>query len=59
MAENVTDELAFGYLNDVRKKFIQTYDFDKMGSYYAYSLNDFVEVLKQLMVIISCNKELL
>jgi hypothetical protein len=46
MAENVTDELAFGYLNDVGKKFIQTYDFDKMGSYYAYSLNDFVEVLK-------------
>ena len=50
MTENALDELAFCYLNDIKKKFIQNYDFDKVASFHAYHLTDFADVLKQLMV---------
>lgn len=50
MTENASDELAFSYLNDIKKKFIQNYDYDKIASFHAYHLTEFVEVLKQYMV---------
>jgi hypothetical protein len=50
MSEGIQDEIAFAYLNDVKKKFIQTYDYDKVAAFYAYQLSEFSEVLKQLMV---------
>jgi hypothetical protein len=50
MSEGLQDDLAFAYLNDVKKKFIQTYDYDKVAAFYAYQLSEFSEVLKQLMV---------
>ncbi len=50
MTEGAQDGLAFAYLSDVRKKFIQTYDYDKIAGFYAYQLSEFSEFLKQLMV---------
>lgn len=50
MTEGATEQLAFAYLSDVRKKFIQSYDYDKIAGFYAYQLNEFADVLKNLMV---------
>jgi len=50
MTENANDSIAFCYLNDIKKKFIQNYDLDKVASFHAYHLSEFVEVLKQYMV---------
>jgi hypothetical protein len=50
MTERCPEEVAFAYLSDVKRKFIQTYDYDKIAGFYAYQLSDFSEVLKQLMV---------
>ncbi len=50
MTEHSQDEIAFGYLSDVRRKFIQNYDYDKIAGFYAYQLTEFSDVLKQLMV---------
>ena len=50
MTEGAPDELAFGYLSEIKKKFIQNYDFDKIAGFYAYQLEEFVPTLKQLMV---------
>ncbi len=51
MTEGAQDQIAFAYLSDLRKKFIQTYDYDKIAGFYAYQLNEFAEELKKLMVI--------
>lgn len=50
MSESCQEDLAFAYLGDVRKKFIQNYDYDKIAGFYAYQLTEFADVLKQLMV---------
>jgi hypothetical protein len=50
MTENASEEIAFCFLNDIKKKFIQNYDFDKIASFHAYHLTEFVDVLKQYMV---------
>jgi hypothetical protein len=49
MTEGAPDQIAFAYLSDLRKKFIQTYDYDKIAGFYAYQLNEFAEELKKLM----------
>jgi len=50
MTEGAQDQIAFAYLSDLRKKFIQTYDYDKIAGFYAYQLNEFAEEMKKLMV---------
>jgi len=55
MTEGAPDQLAFAYLSDIRKKFIQTYDYDKIAGFYAYQLNEFSDVLKQLMTYYNSN----
>ncbi len=50
MTEEASEGLAFAYLSEIRKKFIQTYDYDKIASFYAYQLTEFADVLKNLMV---------
>jgi DNA-binding MarR family transcriptional regulator len=52
MTEGGQEELAFAYLTEIKKKFIQNYDYDKIAGFYAYQLEEFVPTLKQLMVII-------
>jgi hypothetical protein len=54
MSQDFSEEIPFAFLSDVRRKFIQTYDLDKLEGFYAYQLNDFSEVLKQLMVYLFC-----
>jgi hypothetical protein len=53
MTENTNVQQAFSFLFDIKKKFIQNYDYGKIITLQAYSLNDFSEVLKQFMVILS------
>jgi len=50
MSENMTDDIIFAFLGDVRKKFIQTYEYEKLAGYHAYQLTEFAETLKQLIV---------
>ena len=50
MSDNIHDEVAFSFLGDVRKKFMQTYNSDSITSFHAYQLNEFNEHLKALMV---------
>ncbi len=50
MTEDIPDQMAFAYLSDIRKKFIQTYHFEKIPSFHAYQLNEFVDILKHFMV---------
>ena len=55
----MSDEVAFAFLSDIRKKFIQAYNDDNISTFHAYQLNEFNEILKSLMVIINILIELL
>lgn len=50
MSEQMNDDVVFAFLGDVRKKFIQTYDYDKLAGFHAYQLTEFQDTLKQLIV---------
>jgi len=51
MSEGLEDDLIFAFLGDVRLKFIQTYDYDKLAGFHAYQLqSEFIDTLTQLMV---------
>jgi len=50
MSENMNDELVFAFLGDIRKKFIQKYEYEKLASFHAYQLTDFNEILTSLVV---------
>ena len=49
MTEMFPDDLAFAFLDDLRKKFIQTYDYEKIASFCAYQLTEFDKVISQLI----------
>jgi hypothetical protein len=51
MTEGAQEETAFAYLTDIRRRFIQRYDYDAISGFSSYQLSDFEKVLKQLMVI--------
>lgn len=53
MSDNIEDDVAFSFLSDVRKKFMQTYNFESVVDFHAYQLNEFNEQLKILIVISS------
>ncbi len=59
LSEDMNDDLVFAFLSDVRKKFIQTYDYDKLAGYHAYQLTEFNGTLKQLIVNTVINLDLL
>jgi hypothetical protein len=50
LSDGINDETAFAFLNDVRKKFLTSYDYDKVMSMGSFQIKDFPETLKQLMV---------
>lgn len=50
MTEGANDSTAFAYLSDLKKKFIQDYDYDRIASFHAYQLTEFEGTLKNLMV---------
>ena len=51
MSDNFEDAYAFSFLSDVRKKFLQQYDIDRLSSSTAYSLTEFNDHLKNLAVL--------
>lgn len=51
MSEQMQDDVTYAFLSDVRRKFIQNYDFDKIAGFNAYQLTEFSEILKQFIVI--------
>jgi hypothetical protein len=53
MSDNIEDDVAFSFLSDVRKKFMQTYNYDSVVDFHAYQLNEFNDQLKTLIVIAS------
>lgn len=49
MTENFPEYLAFAFLTDVQKSFIQKYDYDKIASFCAYQLSEFDKTLSSLI----------
>ena len=49
MTSNFPEDIAFGFLIDVQKQFLETYDYDKILSATSYLLDNFQEKLKKLM----------
>ena len=48
MGENLDMEVAFSYLADVKKKFISTYDKQKIQASYSYQLKSFSDEIQKL-----------
>ena len=48
MGENLDVDVAFSYLGDVKKKFVTTYDNQKIQSSYSYQLKSFSDEIKKL-----------
>ena len=48
MGENLDVEVAFSYLGDVKKKFVTTYDNQKIQSSYSYQFKSFSDEIKKL-----------
>ena len=49
MTSSFPEDIAFGFLIDVQKQFIEMYDYDKILSATSYVLESFQEKLKKLM----------
>ena len=49
MTSNFPEDIAFGFLIDVQKQFIETYDYEKIQSSTSYLLDNFQVKLKKLM----------
>jgi hypothetical protein len=50
MSDQLQEDNCFAFLSDVRRKFIQNYDYDKIAGFNAYQLTEFSQILKQLVV---------
>ena len=48
MGENLDVDVAFSYLADLKKKFVTTYDNQKIQSSYSYQLKSFSDEIKKL-----------
>ena len=55
LSENVSDELAYAFLRDLKKMFTSKYDYEKIASFCAYQLTDFEKVFKQLIYYYNTN----
>jgi vesicle-associated membrane protein 7 len=59
MTENHIDKsLAFAFLNDLRKKFLQTFDYDKVAIAIAHQFKDFNPSIAQLINYYNTNPQL-
>lgn len=45
MTENFPEKLAFACLNEIKAKFINKYEYDKISSFCTYQLSEFVPVI--------------
>ena len=50
MYDLLDEDSAFAFLSDLRRRFIQSYDYDKIAMFNAYQLTEFCEIIKQLIV---------
>jgi hypothetical protein len=50
LAEELSDDMAFAFLYDIKKKLLNTYDYDKLSGYSSFQLSEFTEQLKSYMV---------
>ena len=48
MGENLDMEVAFSYLSDVKRKFVSTYDKQKIQASYSYQLKSFSDEIQKL-----------
>jgi hypothetical protein len=51
LVEGMNDNTAFAFLNDVKKKLLQTYDYNTLFTYSSFQLNEFNNTIKKFMVI--------
>lgn len=59
LSEGMDDETVFAFLNDIKKKLLQNYDFEKLSTYAAFQLNEFTETLRNYIVHLKLILELL
>ncbi len=57
LIEGINDSTGFAFLNDVKKKLIQSYDYNSLCSYNTFQLNDFNDTLRQFMNYYNKNPE--
>ncbi len=50
LIEGLGDSVAFAFLNDIKKKLLQSYDYNSLCNYNTFQLNEFTDTLKQFMV---------
>ena len=57
--DHIDIKLAFAFLIDLKKKFLQSYEYDAITSSRALQLKEFNTSISQLMVFIMLKEELL
>lgn len=50
LVEGMSETAAFAFLNDIKKKLLQSYDYNSLCTYNTFQLNEFNETIKQFMV---------
>jgi hypothetical protein len=55
LSDGISDEVAFAFLGDLKKKLLQNYEIEKILSLNANQLKGFTEDLKTLMVFFVIN----
>ena len=50
LCDQMSDNTAFAFLADIKKKLLQSYEIENILSLNAFQLKEFSEVLKQFMV---------
>ena len=55
IGKNLKEDVAFGFLNELRIKFLKTFDSDRIYTAFAYELKSFNNDIKNLMDYFSKN----
>ncbi len=50
LTEQMKDKVAFAFLTDIKRRLLQTYNYDSLTTYKSFQLNEFTDVLRQFMV---------
>lgn len=49
LSDGIGDESAFAFLNDLKRKLLQTYTYESLVNYNTFQLTEFTDVIKQYM----------
>ena len=55
MGKNIDSDIAFSFIADIKKKFLLTYDNNKIKNSFSYQLKDFSNEIKKMMISFSKN----